>query len=145
MEMSVGQVAQRADVKVSTLHFYEQKGLIQSWRNAGNQRRYDRSVLRRIAVIKTAQQLGMSLEEIGAALSHLPLDHAPTQEEWQAMASLWRQQLDERIMKLQKMRDSLGECIGCGCLSLKKCQLRNPDDALAETGTGAVLLEATSL
>lgn len=140
MEMTVGQVAERASVKVSTLHFYEQKALIQSWRNAGNQRRYDRSVLRRIAVIKTAQQLGMSLEEIGEALSHLPVAHAPTQEEWQAMASLWRHQLDERITKLQKLRDSLGDCIGCGCLSLGRCQLRNPDDALADEGNGAVLL-----
>ncbi|MDO6707226.1 MULTISPECIES: redox-sensitive transcriptional activator SoxR [unclassified Photobacterium] len=141
MEMSVGQVAQRSNVRVSTLHFYEEKGLIQSWRNPGNQRRYDRSVLRRIAVIKTAQQLGFSLEDIGVALSHLPLDHAPTQEEWQEMASAWREQLDERIQKLQQMRDSLGNCIGCGCLSLKKCQLRNPDDALASEGTGAVLLD----
>ncbi|KKC98851.1 redox-sensitive transcriptional activator SoxR [Photobacterium halotolerans] len=140
MEMTVGQVAERSNVKVSALHFYEQKGLIQSWRNAGNQRRYDRSVLRRIAVIKTAQQLGMSLEEIGEALSHLPVAHAPTQEEWQAMASLWRHQLDERITKLQKLRDSLGDCIGCGCLSLGRCQLRNPDDALADEGNGAVLL-----
>ncbi|NAW63754.1 redox-sensitive transcriptional activator SoxR [Photobacterium halotolerans] len=140
MEMTVGQVAERSNVKVSALHFYEQKGLIQSWRNAGNQRRYDRSVLRRIAVIKTAQQLGMSLEEIGEALSHLPVDHAPTQEEWQVMASVWRQQLDERIAKLQKLRDSLGDCIGCGCLSLSRCQLRNPDDALADEGNGAVLL-----
>ncbi|MBD8513607.1 redox-sensitive transcriptional activator SoxR [Photobacterium sp. CAU 1568] len=141
MEMTVGQVAARSNVKVSALHFYEQKGLIQSWRNAGNQRRYDRSVLRRIAVIKTAQQLGMSLEEIGEALSHLPLDHAPTQKEWQAMANLWRHQLDERIIKLQKLRDSLGDCIGCGCLSLNRCQLRNPDDTLADEGHGAVLLE----
>ncbi|MGB7995952.1 MAG: redox-sensitive transcriptional activator SoxR [Photobacterium halotolerans] len=140
MEMTVGQVAERSNVKVSALHFYEQKGLIQSWRNAGNQRRYDRSVLRRIAVIKTAQQLGMSLEEIGEALSHLPADHAPTQEEWQAMASLWRHQLDERIAKLQKLRDSLGDCIGCGCLSLSRCQLRNPEDTLADEGNGAVLL-----
>ena len=139
MEMTVGEVAKRADVKVSTLHFYEQKGLIQSWRNSGNQRRYERSVLRRVAVIKTAQQLGMSLEEIGVALAHLPTDHAPTQEEWRVMADAWQQQLDERILHLQNLRNKLDECIGCGCLSLKKCQLRNPQDILAQSDNGAVL------
>lgn len=139
MEMSVGQVAKRAGVKISTLHFYEQKGLIQSWRNAGNQRRYDRSVLRRVAVIKTAQQLGMSLQEVALALNHLPKDHAPTEEEWRVMADLWKSQLDERISQLQTLRNNLDECIGCGCLSIKKCKLRNPQDILAESGNGAVL------
>ena len=139
MEMSVGQVARRAGVKVSTLHFYEQKGLIQSWRNAGNQRRYDRSVLRRIAVIKTAQQLGMSLQEVTLALSHLPKDHAPTEKEWRVMADGWKLQLDERISRLQTLRNNLDECIGCGCLSINKCKLRNPQDILAQSGNGAVL------
>ena len=139
MEMSVGQVARRADVKVSTLHFYEQKGLIQSWRNAGNQRRYDRSVLRRVAVIKTAQQLGMSLQEVSLALEHLPKDHAPTEEEWRVMADVWKLQLDERIYRLQTLRNNLDECIGCGCLSINKCKLRNPQDILAQSGNGAVL------
>jgi len=139
MEMSVGQVARRADVKVSTLHFYEQKGLIESWRNTGNQRRYDRSVLRRIAVIKTAQQLGMSLQEVALALDHLPKDHAPTEEEWRVMADLWKLQLDERIYRLQTLRNNLDECIGCGCLSINKCKLRNPQDILAKSGNGAIL------
>ena len=139
MEMSVGQVARRADVKVSTLHFYEQKGLIQSWRNAGNHRRYDRSVLRRVAVIKTAQQLGMSLQEVALALEHLPKDHAPTEEEWRVMADVWKLQLDERIYRLQTLRNNLDECIGCGCLSINKCKLRNPQDILAQSGNGAVL------
>ena len=139
MEMSVGQVARRADVKVSTLHFYEQKGLIESWRNTGNQRRYDRSVLRRVAVIKTAQQLGMSLQEVALALDHLPKDHAPTEEEWRVMADLWKLQLDERIYRLQTLRNNLDECIGCGCLSINKCKLRNPQDILAKSGNGAIL------
>jgi MerR family redox-sensitive transcriptional activator SoxR len=139
IEMSVGQVAKRADVKISTLHFYEQKGLIQSWRNEGNQRRYDRSILRRVVVIKTAQQLGMSLQEIAQALSHLPFDHAPTEEEWRIMADLWKVQLDQRIERLLMLRDNLDECIGCGCLSIKKCKLRNPQDILGDSGNGAVL------
>jgi MerR family redox-sensitive transcriptional activator SoxR len=141
MEMSVGQVAKRAGVKVSTLHFYEQKELIQSWRNNGNQRRYDRSVLRRISVIKTAQKLGISLQEVALALSHLPKDHSPTAEEWRVMADLWKQQLDERIYRLQTLRNELDECIGCGCLSINKCILRNPQDILAQSGNGAVLWE----
>ena len=145
MEMSVGQVAKRAVVKVSTLHFYEQKGLIQSWRNTGNQRRYDRSVLRRIAVIKMAQKLGMSLQEIALALSHLPKENAPTEEEWKVMANVWKLQLDERINRLQTLRDELDECIGCGCLSINKCKLRNPQDILAQTGKGAVLWESSDL
>lgn len=144
MEMSVGQVARRAVVKASTLHFYEQKGLIQSWRNAGNQRRYDRSVLRRIAVIKMAQKLGMSLQEITQALSHLPKDNAPTEEEWRVMANVWKLQLDERINRLQTLRDELDECIGCGCLSINKCKLRNPQDMLAQAGKGAVLWESSN-
>lgn len=144
MEMSVGQVATRAGVKVSTLHFYETKGLIQSWRNAGNQRRYDRSVLRRISVIKMAQKLGVSLQEVTVALSHLPKDNAPTEEEWRAMANVWKLQLDERINRLQALRNDLDECIGCGCLSINKCTLRNPQDILAQTGKGAVLWETNN-
>ncbi len=139
VDLSVGQVAKRSGVTVPTLHFYEQKSLIVSRRNSGNQRRYDRSVLRRIAVIKTAQQLGMTLEEIKQALSHLPTDHAPTQEEWQILANHWQKVLDEKILNMQRLRDELGECIGCGCLSMKSCYLRNPEDALAEQGEGAVL------
>lgn len=141
MEMSVGQIAKRADVNVSTLHFYEQKGLIESWRNTGNQRRYDRSVLRRIAVIKTAQTLGMSLQEIVLAISHLPKNHAPTEEEWRMMADIWKSQLDQRIYRLQTLRDNLNECIGCGCLSNSKCKLRNPEDVLAQSGNGSIVLK----
>ena len=127
------------------MHFYEQKGLIQSWRNTGNQRRYDRSVLRRIAVIKMAQKLGMSLQEIALALSHLPKENAPTEEEWKVMANVWKLQLDERINRLQILRDELDECIGCGCLYINKCRLRNPQDILAQAGKGAVLWESSEL
>lgn len=141
MEMSVGQIAKRSGVKVSTLHFYEEKGLIESWRNTGNQRRYDRSVLRRIAVIKTAQQLGMSLQEVALAIQHFPKNHAPTDQEWGVMADIWKTQLDERIRRLQVLRDNLNECIGCGCLSNNKCRLRNPEDILAKEGNGSIVLK----
>ncbi|SEG66829.1 redox-sensitive transcriptional activator SoxR [Vibrio hangzhouensis] len=139
MELSVGQVAKRAEVTVSALHFYEQKGMIASWRNQGNQRRYDSSVLRRIAVIKTGQQLGLSLEEIKQALASLPIDRAPSQEEWEAMGKKWKSILDDKIWLMTKLRDELGECIGCGCLSLNRCRLRNPDDELGALGNGATL------
>ncbi|MGF1749938.1 MULTISPECIES: redox-sensitive transcriptional activator SoxR [Vibrio] len=139
MELSVGQVAKRADIAVSAIHFYEQKGLIACHRNAGNQRRYDGSVLRRIAVIKTGQQLGMTLEEIKQAMSSLPIHRAPTQNEWQNMAMEWQQSLDAKISLMSRLRDELGECIGCGCLSLTKCKLRNPEDELASQGAGPVL------
>ncbi|WP_293138237.1 redox-sensitive transcriptional activator SoxR [Moritella sp.] len=109
------------------------------------QRRYDRSVLRRIAVIKMAQKLGMSLQEIALALSHLPKENAPTEEEWRVMANVWKLQLDERINRLQILRDELDECIGCGCLSINKCRLRNPQDILAQAGKGAVLWESSEL
>ncbi|GMQ49478.1 redox-sensitive transcriptional activator SoxR [Vibrio sp. 10N] len=145
MELSVGQVAKRAEVAVSALHFYEQKGMITSWRNQGNQRRYDSSVLRRIAVIKTGQQLGLSLEEIKQALSSLPLNRAPSQQEWQQMGEDWRAILDEKIWLMTKLRDELGDCIGCGCLSLSKCRLRNPQDTLADSlGNGATLWKRPS-
>ncbi|USD63037.1 redox-sensitive transcriptional activator SoxR [Vibrio sp. SCSIO 43140] len=140
MELSVGQVAKRAEVAVSALHFYEQKGMITSWRNHGNQRRYDSSVLRRVAVIKTGQQLGLSLEEIKHALSSLPLNRAPSQEEWEQMGKNWKEILDHKIWLMTKLRDELGECIGCGCLSMSRCRLRNPQDTLADTlGNGATL------
>ncbi|ODP99389.1 redox-sensitive transcriptional activator SoxR [Salinivibrio kushneri] len=132
MEMSVGQVAKRAGVKVSTLHFYEQKGLIASWRNAGNQRRYDRAVLRRLAVIKAAQHVGLSLEEIGEALSELPSHRAPTKEQWRDMAQRWDATLNEQIARLQQLQANLSGCIGCGCLSMKTCSLYNPNDVVGE-------------
>ena len=139
--LSIGQVEKRSGVAASALRFYEKKGLIQSTRNAGGQRRYFREVLRRIAVIKTAQRLGMPLEEIAAAFSALPEQRTPTIEDWQALSSRWQQLLNERIKRLTLLRDQLDDCIGCGCLSLKACPLRNPGDVAGEEGAGAILFE----
>lgn len=140
-QLSVGEVARRSGVAVSTLHFYEQKGLITSWRNAGNQRRYHRDVLRRIAVIKVAQRLGISLAEIRDALASLPTDRTVTAADWQRLSEQWRARLDQRINLLMGLRDQLSDCIGCGCLSIDACRLRNPMDELGDEGPGAHLLE----
>ena len=138
--LSVGDVAKRSGVKVSTLHFYEDKELIHSVRNAGNQRRYHREVLRRIAVIKAAQKVGISLNDIKHALNFLPKDQAPTKRDWQRLSKQWNLQLNDKIRQLSALRDHMSSCIGCGCLSLKKCPLYNPDDELGEKQDGAVLL-----
>ena len=135
-ELSVGEVAKRSGVAVSALHFYERKGLIRSLRTAGNQRRFPREVLRRLAVIRVAQRVGMPLEAVGAALAELPEGRTPTKAEWARMSARWRTELDERIQLLQFLRDQLTGCIGCGCLSLKRCRLANPDDMLAAQGDG---------
>ncbi|ELE8119578.1 redox-sensitive transcriptional activator SoxR [Vibrio fluvialis] len=132
MEMTVGEVAQRAGVKVSTLHFYEQKGLIHSWRNAGNQRRYHRNVLRRIAVIKAAQMVGLTLEEVAESLADLPKHQAPSRQEWEQMASNWNAMLEHRIAQLKALQNDLGGCIGCGCLSMESCAIYNPQDIRAQ-------------
>ena len=137
---SVGKVAARCGVKVSTLHFYEEKGIISSWLNVGNQRRYPKEVLRRISVIKAAQKVGISLEEIKTALSALPGNRTPDTQDWEVLAHKWRKDLDEKIAYLERLRDSLTGCIGCGCLSMKNCPIYNADDTLAKHGTGAVLL-----
>ncbi len=140
-ELTVGEVAERSGVAVSTLHFYETKGLIESSRNRGNQRRYPRSILRRVAVIKVAQRTGIPLGEIAEALSVLPHDRPLTALDWKKLSATWRHQLDERIARLTKLRDQLDGCIGCGCLSMQECPLRNPLDALGAEGPGARLLE----
>jgi MerR family redox-sensitive transcriptional activator SoxR len=139
--LTVGQVAERSGVAVSTLHFYEEQGLIRSWRNAGNQRRYPREVLRRVAVIKVAQRLGIALAAIREALKTLPDERTPTAEDWNALSARWRADLDDRIKRLTRFRDQLDGCIGCGCLSLGVCPLRNPWDRLGEEGPGPRLLE----
>ena len=139
--LSFGQLAKRSGVKVSTCHFYEQKGLIRSTRNTGNQRRYHPDVLRRISVIKAAQKLGVSLESIKAAFATLPEGRTPNKQDWQRLSKRWQQELDERINALQRLRDSLDSCIGCGCLSLKACPLYNPDDNLSQHGSGPVILD----
>ncbi|WP_417310052.1 redox-sensitive transcriptional activator SoxR [Devosia sp.] len=136
-ELSVGQVAQRSGVAVSALHFYERKGLIASHRTAGNQRRYDRDVLRRLAIIRIAQELGLPLAEIAEALAKVPMGHSPSAEDWRRMSASWHDRLDRRIVLLTRLRDELNGCIGCGCLSTASCPLFNPDDSLAEEGAGA--------
>ena len=139
MIMSVGEVAKRAGVSVSTLHFYEGKGLIFSTRNQGNQRRYDRQILRRIAVIKAAQNIGLTLSEIVEALSHLPKNRAPKKEEWEELAKIWNEKLEERIEKLKRLQENLSGCIYCGCLSMDSCALYNPDDSEGIVKPGASL------
>lgn len=135
-ELTVGEVAERSGVAVSALHFYETRGLIHSHRNAGNQRRYPREVLRRVAVIKVAQRVGVPLAAIKEALRSLPDGRSPTAGDWARLSKGWRAELDERIRQLQQLRDQLDGCIGCGCLSIKACRLRNPWDELAEQGPG---------
>ena len=136
-ELSVGEVARRSGVAVSTVHFYESRGLIVSRRTGGNQRRYGRDVLRRIAVIRIAQEVGIPLAGIAAALGSLPESRTPTRDDWTVLSSAWRDDLDRRIEQLTKLRDGLTDCIGCGCMSIDKCPLRNPDDRLARQGAGA--------
>lgn len=140
-ELSVGEVSKRSGVAVSALHFYESKGLIKSTRNAGNHRRYKRSVLRKISVIKAAQRAGISLNDIVQQLDAIPNDDTVTNEDWQTLASQWKEDLDDRIERLQLLRDSLAYCIGCGCLSVNYCQLVNPEDKLSDKGAGPQLLE----
>lgn len=135
-ELTVGQVATRSGVAISTLHFYECKGLIKSWRNRRNHRRYPREVLRRVAIIKAAQKTGIPLAAIRKALEALAGERTPTAEDWKRMSVAWRQELDNRIARLTQLRDQLNGCIGCGCLSLGICPLRNPRDILAKNGPG---------
>ena len=139
--LSVGEVAKRSGVAVSTLHFYESKGLIRSARTRGNQRRYPRSILRRIAVIRVAQKAGIPLATIRQALASLPQGRTPNFDDWRKLSTRWRAELDGRIERLSRLRDRLNDCIGCGCLSDDTCPLRNPDDTLGRRGSGPRLLE----
>lgn len=140
-ELTVGDVARRSGLPVSTIHFYESRGLIHSQRTAGNQRRYPRDVLRRVSVIKVAQRTGMALNDIREHLMALPDGRTPNASDWRRLSSRWQAELDERITRLSRLRDQLGSCIGCGCLSLNDCPLRNPRDELAKEGTGPRLLD----
>jgi MerR family transcriptional regulator, redox-sensitive transcriptional activator SoxR len=136
-ELTVGQVASRSGVSVSALHFYEAEGLIESQRTAGNQRRYPRAVLRRVAFIRASQGVGIPLRRIKEALDRLPDSRTPTRRDWERLSAAWRDDLDDRIIRLQHLRDRLSGCIGCGCLSLDLCKLMNPDDRLGREGPGA--------
>lgn len=139
--LTVGEVAKRSGVAISTIHFYESKGLIKSMRTNGNQRRFSAITLRYIGLIKVAQRVGIPLEEIKEALSYYPIGTKLTIEQWHELSARWRAQLDERIQKLTRLRDEMDSCIGCGCLSLTQCPLRNPEDVLGQEGTGARILE----
>ena len=138
--LSVGQVAQRSGLPISTLHFYERRGLIASTRNSANHRVYRREVLRRVTVIKVAQSAGVPLSEITEALSGLPTHSTPDTDDWARIAEVWHDDLTERIETLTALRDKMAMCIGCGCLSVKRCPLVNEDDHLASEGPGARLL-----
>ncbi len=139
--LTVGELSARSGVASSALRYYEDQGLISSTRTSGNQRRYARATLRRVAFIRSAQRVGLTLEEIGAALATLPESRTPTKADWTRLSRAWRPRIDEQIERLERLRDRLDSCIGCGCLSLRRCALTNPDDVLAERGPGAVNLE----
>lgn len=135
-ELTVGELAERSGVSASALRFYEREGLLRSRRTTGNQRRYTRDTLRRVAFIRTSQRLGIPLATIREVLGLLPDDRTPTREDWARISACWRADLDERIRTLRRLRDNLTDCIGCGCLSLDRCALSNPDDELSAHGPG---------
>ncbi len=139
-QLTPGELAERSGVAVSALHFYEREGLLHSERTAGNQRRYPRETLRRVAFIRTSQRVGVPLAEIRDALDTLPEGRTPTKKDWSRLSRHWRTELDHRIAQLEKLRNTLDDCIGCGCLSLKACALHNDEDHLAEEGSGARIL-----
>lgn len=141
-ELTIGELAERSGVAPSALRFYEEKGLVAAWRTDGNQRRYDRSMLRRIAFVQAGRAAGIPLERIHAALDTLPKDRSPNARDWQRLSRSWREDLDRRISTLQALRCRLTTCIGCGCLSLTKCALLNPEDEAATQGPGAHYLES---
>ncbi|HEX6064444.1 MAG TPA: redox-sensitive transcriptional activator SoxR [Longimicrobiales bacterium] len=134
--MTISDIAKRSGVAASALRFYEQRGLIRSERAGSGHRRYPRAVLRRIAFIVFAQKIGLSLDEIAAELAKLPVDRAPTGKDWSRLSSTWTSRIDERIAELERLKAGLTQCIGCGCLSLQKCQLANPGDHAASMGPG---------
>lgn len=140
-ELTVGEVSTRSGVAISAIHYYEAQGLITSWRNGANQRRFPREVLRRVAIIKVAQRIGLPLASIKSALGALPRGRTPTSQDWRKLSARWHAELDQRITKLTQLRDQLTSCIGCGCLSIEDCPLRNPADKLSAEGPGPRLLE----
>jgi MerR family redox-sensitive transcriptional activator SoxR len=135
-ELTVGQLAERSGVAVSALHFYEKQGLISSRRTSGNQRRYRRDALRRVALIRIAQRVGISLAEVRTALAELPDNRTPDRRDWERLSRRWHDDLEARIADLERLRDRFTDCIGCGCLSIDRCRMANPDDVLAVQGAG---------
>jgi MerR family transcriptional regulator, redox-sensitive transcriptional activator SoxR len=140
--LTIGEIAQRSGLATSAIRYYERIGLIRAERTPGNQRRYRRDVLRRIAFVRIAQRVGLTLEEIVDSLSDLPIDKAPTSHDWERMTRGWRDRIDERIGILEALRGGLTACIGCGCLSLRTCSLANPGDDAGRTGAGPRFLMA---
>ncbi|MFG3700815.1 redox-sensitive transcriptional activator SoxR [Micromonospora sp. NPDC047620] len=138
--LTIGQLSTRSGVAPSALRYYERLGLIRAERTGGNQRRYARTELRRVAFIRISQQVGISLEEIREALDSLPASRTPSAEDWARLSAAWRERLTEKIRLMTKLRDDLDGCIGCGCLSLRRCTLYNPDDSLSGEGSGARLM-----
>ncbi|MFD4292631.1 redox-sensitive transcriptional activator SoxR [Rhodococcus sp. NPDC058505] len=138
--LTVGEVSERSGLAPSALRYYETQGLIESTRTTGNQRRYQRSVLRKIAFIRAARGIGLTLDEIAATMSTLPGGRAPTRSDWARVSRSWRGRIEEQIEALEALRDGLESCIGCGCLSLQTCALSNPNDAAATYGPGAAFL-----
>ena len=141
-QLTVGEVARRSGFAQSALRFYERQGLLHATRTSGGQRRYQRNVLRRLAFIRAARNVGLTLDEVAAALSTLPDGRTPTKEDWSRLSRGWRHRLDDQIAALAKLRDGLDSCIGCGCLSLRTCAMSNPDDMVATRGPGAAYLPA---
>lgn len=135
--LTIGEVAERTGLAASALRYYEAEGLIASERTSGNQRRYHRDVLRRVSFVKVAQRVGLSLDDVRAALATLPDDRTPTKADWARLSASWKRRLDDQVHLLTRLRDNLDECIGCGCLSLQSCRLFNPGDLAAADGDGA--------
>jgi MerR family redox-sensitive transcriptional activator SoxR len=140
-ELTIGELSERSGMAASAIRYYEERGLVASRRTTGNQRRYPRATLRRLAFVRTAQRVGLTLEEIETALATLPSNRTPTKADWTRLSRTWRPRLDAQIAQLERLRDTLDSCIGCGCLSLRRCALRNPRDEVAERGPGPVFLE----
>lgn len=136
-QITIGELAARSGASASALRFYETRGLIAAERSEGNQRRYPRATLRRVAFVRASQRVGLSLDEIAAALDGLPAGHEPKKADWARLSARWRLRLDERIAELERLRDDLTGCIGCGCLSLRRCTLLNAADRAASNGAGA--------
>jgi MerR family transcriptional regulator, redox-sensitive transcriptional activator SoxR len=140
-ELTIGELSERSGIATSAIRYYEERDLVVSRRTMGNQRRYPRATLRRLAFIRTAQRVGLTLEEIEAALATLPSNRTPTKADWTRLSRGWRPRLDRQIAQLERLRDTLDSCIGCGCLSLRRCALSNPGDEVAARGPGPVFLE----
>ncbi len=140
--LTVGQVAERSGFAASALRFYEREGLINASRTSGGQRRYERNVLRRLAFVRAARNVGLTLDEVRAALASLPASRTPTRADWTRISRLWRSRLDDQIGALEALRDGLDSCIGCGCLSLRRCGISNPSDRAADQSVGAAYLPA---